>query len=236
MSNEPKKAAAARKPRKPKGASPWEPNAPEVVTMAVPDSTWSRDRLFAKIAVDGSLATALTIQTFAHGHLGEHGSVQQTVDSLRDKVTASQQGSTAFADELLIGQAVALNTLFSELLRRAALNIGEYPEAMERYMRLAFKAQSQSRATLESLARIKNPPSVAFVRQANIANGPQQVNNGAAASAAGEAATPARTEESQSGPIELLENGNGEWVDSRATGAASRGDSEMASVGKVDRA
>jgi hypothetical protein len=42
-------------------------------------------------------------------------------------------------------------------------------------MRLAFKAQSQSRATIETLAAIKNPP-VVFTRQANIANGPQQVN------------------------------------------------------------
>jgi hypothetical protein len=44
-------------------------------------------------------------------------------------------------------------------------------------MRLALKAQSQCRATLETLATVKNPP-VLFAKQANIANGPQQVNNG----------------------------------------------------------
>ena len=44
-------------------------------------------------------------------------------------------------------------------------------------MRMALKAQSQCRATLETLATIKNPPAV-FARQANIAQGPQQVNNG----------------------------------------------------------
>jgi len=44
-------------------------------------------------------------------------------------------------------------------------------------MRLALRAQSQCRATLETLAVIKNPTTVAYVRQANIANGPQQVNN-----------------------------------------------------------
>jgi hypothetical protein len=37
---------------------------------------------------------------------------------------------------------------------------------------LALKAQSQCRATLETLAAIKNPQPVAFVRQANIAHGP----------------------------------------------------------------
>ena len=49
--------------------------------------------------------------------------------------------------------------------------------AAETYLRLALRAQAQCRATLETLAVIKNPQPVAFVRQANIANGPQQVNN-----------------------------------------------------------
>jgi hypothetical protein len=43
-------------------------------------------------------------------------------------------------------------------------------------MRYGLRAQAQCRATLETLAAIKNPPTV-FARQANIANGPQQVNN-----------------------------------------------------------
>jgi hypothetical protein len=41
---------------------------------------------------------------------------------------------------------------------------------------MALRAQSQCRATLETLATVKNPP-VVFAKQANIANGPQQVNN-----------------------------------------------------------
>jgi hypothetical protein len=46
-------------------------------------------------------------------------------------------------------------------------------------MRLALKAQGQCRATLETLAAIKNPP-VVFAKQRNISHGHQQVNNGAA--------------------------------------------------------
>lgn len=46
----------------------------------------------------------------------------------------------------------------------------------DRFMRLGLKAQDQCRHTLETLAVMKNPP--VFARQANIANGPQQVNNG----------------------------------------------------------
>ena len=57
-------------------------------------------------------------------------------------------------------------------------NVGDYPQTVERYMRLALKAQAQSRATAETLHEMKYPKPVAFVQQANIANGPQQVNIG----------------------------------------------------------
>ena len=42
-------------------------------------------------------------------------------------------------------------------------------------MRLALNAQSRRRATIKTLAEIKNPKPVTFVQQADIANGPQQV-------------------------------------------------------------
>jgi hypothetical protein len=42
-------------------------------------------------------------------------------------------------------------------------------------LRLALKAQTQCRATVETLATMKNP--VVFAKQANIAHGPQQINN-----------------------------------------------------------
>jgi len=60
------------------------------------------------------------------------------------------------------------------LANRSALYLGDYLDAAERYMRLALKAQGQCRATLETLAVIKNPP--LFARQANITSSPQQVN------------------------------------------------------------
>lgn len=73
---------------------------------------------------------------------------------------------------------MALNAIFNELARRAANNMGTYLGTTETYLRLALKAQAQSRATVEALAEMKKPHSVAFVKQANIAHGPQQVNNG----------------------------------------------------------
>ena len=49
-----------------------------------------------------------------------------------------------------------------------------------RYLRLALKAQAQCRATLETVAAIQQPRRL-VAQQANIAHGPQQVNNQVAA-------------------------------------------------------
>ena len=98
-------------------------------------------------------------------------------------------------------------------------------------MRIALKAQSQCRATLETLAQIKNPP-VVFARQANIAQGPQQVNNGM--TPAGEPRAGAgETEKPQN---KLLEAQHGERVDFGAPGAAVGSDPELATVGGGDGA
>lgn len=78
------------------------------------------------------------------------------------------------AEAPLNSQAVTLNAVFTNLARRA--NSTQYIDHFDRYMRLALKAQGQCRATLETLALIKSPATV-FARQANIAHGPQQVNN-----------------------------------------------------------
>lgn len=58
---------------------------------------------------------------------------------------------------MLLSQVVSLDTIFTDMARRAALNNGQYPDATERYLRLAFKAQSNSWATLEALAKLHQP-------------------------------------------------------------------------------
>ena len=80
-------------------------------------------------------------------------------------------------------------------------------------------------ATLETLANIKNPPTV-IARQANIAHGPQQVNNGA----------PSRAGKSEIPQTELSGDGDELLPDGRASQAASRVDTRVETVGEVDRA
>jgi len=167
---------------------------------------------------------ALTAVDFGKGYAGEI-SLMDTLAVLREKAAAINAGDLKDAEALLMSQALALNTVFGELARRAALNMGEYLEAADKYMRLALKAQGQCRATLETLAVIKNPP-VVFAKQANIAHGPQQVNNGAR--------LPARTENATIAPNELLEAHTVTGLDTGATATAGASDPALATVGAID--
>ena len=176
-----------------------------------------------------AVEAAFTLSQFA-GQKSDPEDFQQLIAAFASQAIALQQGSLVDAERMLMAQATTLDVIFNQLARRAAANLdGQYLRACDTLLRLAFKAQSQSRATLETLAFIKNPRSVAFVRQANIANGPQQVNNG----------TPpptSRARESETPPIELLEQQHEERLDTITPQAAIRTDSTMATMGEVHRA
>ena len=138
-------------------------------------------------------------------------------------------GDLSRTEAMLMTQAHTLNALFTALTRRAVAQ--EYLNQYETYMRLGLKAQSQCRATLETLATIKNPPPVTFVRQANVAHGPQQVNNGTPPPAVQRS----RAGNSENRPNELLEQQHGERLDGGATEASVGTDSTMATMAAVHR-
>ena len=128
---------------------------------------------------------------------------------------------------MLAIQAHTLDTMFNELARRSYANMGGgYLDAADRYMRLALRAQSQCRATIETLAEMKNPKPVAFVQQANIANGPQQVNNGPPAEAS-------RARETENQPNKLLEQQRNEWLDAGTAGATASGNQKVEALGAL---
>jgi hypothetical protein len=102
-------------------------------------------------------------------------SLNDLVEQLDSQCHIANQGNLKRAEDILVTQAQTLDTIFNNLARRAAR--AEYVVQLEANLRLALKAQAQCRTTLEALAAIKNPQPVAFFQQANIAHGPQQVNN-----------------------------------------------------------
>lgn len=198
--------------------------APQNLTIAAEPGK-SREALIAGLATAATVPAALVITDFSKGHLGAL-SLNDVLRSLKEHAGTIEAGDLSRVEAMLGGQAAALNTMFAELARRGALNMGQYIGPAETYLKLALRAQSQCRATLETLATIKSPP-VVFAKQANIAHGPQQVNN--------EAAGIARAEQIEKPPTELLEHDHGQRLDTRATGATSGSDQAMATVEAVHR-
>ena len=195
----------------------------------------TEDRLMADVATDGIASNASTAIAFLRNE--QPGlSLTDMVRSLQEQGRRVNGNDFEQQERMLNAQVNALNAIFAELSRRAALNMGEYPAATERYLRLAFKAQSQCRATVETLAAIKNPP--VFTRQANIAHGPQQVNNGLPAgfenSKPARAPAHGKTEIEQTKLLEGVNHG-GTLMDAGTAAAAAGGNSAMEAVAAVNR-
>jgi hypothetical protein len=221
MSKQPSDLAKSQKGRPQAGESASN-------TIQVRGDPADRTKLVAQLAVTPSVQGASTIKRWSG--LGEID-ITALIEELRQQATTAWGGDLKRQEAVLTIQAHTLDTIFNELARRSASNVGEYIGAAEVYMRLALKAQSQCRATIETLAEIKNPKPVAFVRQANISNGPQQVNNGGTAPA-----EPSRAEKSENQQSKLLEQSDGERLEFGAKGAAVGANTPLETVGAVDRA
>lgn len=151
--------------------------------------------------------------------------VPTLMDQLRGQAAAVNRGDLSQAEAMLMNQATALQSLFSRLAERG-MGCDQAP-AFEANMRMALRAQSQCRATLETLAAIKNPP-VVFAKQANIAAGHQQINNGTVA--------PSRAREIESEQIQLSGGTHELLPDARTSSNASRVNPALETLGEIDRA
>ena len=184
----------------------------------------SPERQLAEMSLSAPVLNAVTTQTFSQKLMGEID-ITEAVNVMREKVSNVNDGNLKDLEATLTAQTVSLNTIFNELARRSALNMGTNLQVTESYMRLALKAQSQCARTIEVLAAMKNPP-VVFAKQANISHGHQQVNNGIS-----QTNTPTHAENTINQPNELLEVNNGsEKMDNRATQTTISNDKAMATV------
>lgn len=100
--------------------------------------------------------------------------VEAMIERLESDRSAVASGDLGLASNLLASQAQILDALFTDFMHRSLENAGEYPEAMQRYMSLAMKAQMQSRSTLDSLIRLHQPREQ-IVRHVHVHDGGQAV-------------------------------------------------------------
>ena len=177
----------------------------------------TKEQALAEFNSKSDFLSTAVIESFGVG-LDEDFSFQSTMQILEKTIQQIQSGDLSKIEEMYISQAVALEVMFTSLARRAKAQ--EKLLQYETHMRFALKAQNQCRATLQALVQLKQPTQTTFVKQANIAQGHQQVNNLA--------------EKNQISQNKLLE-GEAYDLDSIPQAKAKGIDSEMEAVGKVHR-
>ena len=179
-------------------------------------------KALAEIVLRPTVQSACTLREYTT--LSGKMNLSTLIDSLADQVGLVLDGDLGRAEAMLTTQAHCLDAIFNNLARRAIH--AEYMSGFDTYLKLSLRAQSQCRATLETLAAIKNPVGRAYVNQANFAHN-QQVNNTAESS---------RTGENQKTPNKLLEKTDGERLDGGTPQEAVRVDPNLATVGEQHRA
>lgn len=95
-------------------------------------------------------------------------------DALRGPAGDAEKGQLEWASRMLAVQAMTLDSIFAEMARRMAMNMGEYLGATQTYAGIALKAQAGSRATIEALAKLHSPREQT-VRHVHVNEGGQAV-------------------------------------------------------------
>lgn len=134
------------------------------------------------------------------------------------------------AEGMLLSQATALQTMFIDLALRAKRQ--QNREWLQTLTSLALRAQGNCTQTLRVLAELRSPRQPVFAKQANIAHGAQQVNNGTDNIPS---STRVRARETATTPNELLEHQHADILDTGATGTTSPVDPAVATMGTINR-
>lgn len=213
-------------------AEAQEPSVGRLLILSKPEET--NEAALARESVNPAFRTAVPLLQWSERQWRGKDSLPETVRALEAEAAAVQRNDLSNAEAMLINQAHLLNTAFTYLMDKAKLNLYSNLDAAEKLARLAFKAQAQCRASLETLSEMKAPKAPAtFVKQANFAAGHQQVNNGAGpadqyARAGGRAGDRIPTNE-------LLETLHESRLDARAASPASLANPQLEAVAAIDR-
>ncbi len=214
------------------------PSKPKSKALAAPPAPALTPADKARMALMPSVNSATVIDAYQGNVMGKDADINTMIEGLRETSKEVRGGDLRIMESMLIGQATALQTIFASLARRAATQ--EHLRQYETFMGLALKAQAQSRATISALVDLKYPRQATFVKQANIAHGPQQVNNGAESSELMQQHAQARTYARQTQPQqnELLEEGQhgSTHLDTRATAKTKRSHPAVEAMATVQRA
>lgn len=225
MSGKPTKSVAPTG----KGSALASPNDTTTQLTVRAEPGFSEMQMLVKASLSPSVGAARVVQQTTHQLSG----LDLTTISWYFKQAAevAAGGDLNNLQQMLVVQARTLDLIYNDFAIRAGMCTGL--DAKEQCLRLAMKAQSQCRTTVESIAVIQQGPAI-FARQANIAHGHMQVNSGGVPPAV-TAETRAPVDKT-SAPNELLEDGRGKRMDTRAARTAGKANPVVATMGKRDRA
>lgn len=192
----------------------------------VTDARRTLEQRNAESLTSSALPAALVVAAYSRSSTGP----VSILHALREKAAELDEGSLLQVEQMLLHQAITLQTIFTNMALRA--NEQQDLSAANSLMQLALKAQSGSRATLQTLNDLKNPRPV-FVRQTNVAQ-TQQVNNGGH-----EFMSTSRAKNQPIAPNELKalnQDQHGSTIlDTRATAAAGATNSAEQALGALHR-
>nr|WP_207786045.1 hypothetical protein [Altererythrobacter segetis] len=143
--------------KKTKPTDGMEPDNALVVEQS-PDETGAQ--AMARKLLQPALKNAVAASAFTSKLLGNDlvkPGVSDYALHVQSVARKAEEGDLVMASRMFAAHAITLDSMFAELARRAALNLGEYVDASDRYGRLALKAQSNCRSTLEALVKIHQP-------------------------------------------------------------------------------
>lgn len=220
-----KKSAAKPATSKQSGKQTAPPSDPQTLTFD-DEQDEALPQTKARAATKASINAVMVVHAFQGNILGKDVDMGELVTTMQTKFKEVNDGDLSTLEAMLVGQATALQTMFTSLAMKAVNQ--EYLKNYQSFMVLALKAQAQSRATISALVDLKYPKQTAtFVKQANMTTGPQLINNGAALSHAGNI---------QNEPNKLLEADYDERMDIGAQGKTSNVNKAVATLEEVHRA
>jgi len=136
------------------------------VTLSVETaSVHTEEEKLANIALAPEFKAAVTAQAYAP--LIGQTDLASVLKRLGEMSTSSAKENSRELEYMLTSQAIALDSIFNRLAIQAHASIGKHPKVVDTYLRLALKAQSQCRATAETLANLKSPRQ--YISQTNVA-------------------------------------------------------------------
>jgi hypothetical protein len=128
------------------------------------------------------------------------------------QLAAIQVDDLQYIEQLLYSQALSLDAVFNNMLRRTAYS--QQIDQTQIFCQIALKAQNECRRTLATLAEIRNPRKSTFIKQQNCAVN-QKVNN------------QFQPESFETPANELLSENNHETLDYRRTDQTIPANSQM---------